>query len=65
MDRTKSTTSQTALPPEGCDRAADPRPRYEPPRLVKRRSLVRGTGQYVSGLGRPDGGAAGGLPTSG
>lgn len=62
MDRTKSTTPQTTLPPEGCDRAADPRPRYEPPRLVKRRSLVRGTGQsYVSSTGT----SAGGLPVNG
>lgn len=62
MDRTKSTTAHTAQQPAGCDRPADPRPRYEPPRLVKRRSLVRGTGQsYVSSVGLQ----AGGLPANG
>lgn len=61
MDRNKS-TPDTVLPREAGD-AADPRPRYEPPRLVKRRSLVRGTGQtsYVSSVGL----AAGGLPANG
>lgn len=62
MDRTKSTTPHSTLPAEGRDRAADPRPRYEPPRLVKRRSLVRGTGQsYTSSVGLQ----AGGLPADG
>jgi hypothetical protein len=61
MDRTQPTTT-LAPPTEACDRIADPRPRYEPPRLVKRRSLVQGTGQsYVSSMGT----SAGGLPVSG
>ena len=46
---------------ERCARAGDARPRYEPPRIVKRRSVVRATGQLVSTSGPQ----AGGLPAHG
>lgn len=64
MDRTKSTPHNA--PPREPGDGADRRPRYEPPRVVKRRSLVLGTGQsYVSSVGYPDGTQAGGLPANG
>jgi hypothetical protein len=59
MSEPKPTTS-AAPEREGRDRP-DSRPRYEPPRIVKRRSVVRSTGQLVSGAGIP----AGGLPATG
>lgn len=43
------------------ERASDDRPRYEKPRITKRRSVVRATGQVFSGTGP----AAGGLPATG
>lgn len=47
----KSTTQTTAPDAPECDRAGDARPRYERPRIVKRRSVVRVTGQLASGSG--------------
>lgn len=51
MDTRKSTTQTTAPDVQGCDRAGDARPRYERPRIVKRRSVVRVTGSLASGTG--------------
>lgn len=51
----KSRTQTTAPQSDGGDRSGDGRPRYERPQILKRRSMVRVTGQGTSGTG-PAGG---------
>lgn len=59
MDHRKFPTTPAAPETVGRGSADDVRPRYEPPRIVKRRSVVHATGQYqTSSVGL----AAGGLP---
>jgi hypothetical protein len=57
MDQRTPTTPATPEP----GRTRDDRPRYEKPRITKRRSVVRATGQHFSGTGP----LAGGLPANG